>query len=78
LDLARNAAVKSKVPVGVFSLEMSSIQLVNRLISSEAELDSDKIKKGKVETDQLFCVSMNVDVANEFAHFEKTVNATIS
>ena len=42
----RNAAVEFKKPVAIFSLEMSSLQLVNRLISAEAELDSDKIKKG--------------------------------
>ena len=36
----RNAAVDFKKPVAIFSLEMSSLQLVNRLISAEAELDS--------------------------------------
>lgn len=45
----RNAAVDFKKPVAIFSLEMASIQLVNRLISGEAELESDKIKKGKLE-----------------------------
>lgn len=45
----RNAAVEFKKPVAIFSLEMSSIQLVNRLISAEAELDSEKIKKGNLE-----------------------------
>ncbi len=45
----RNAAVDFKKPVAIFSLEMSSIQLVNRLISAEAELDSEKIKKGNLE-----------------------------
>ena len=44
----RNAAVDHKKPVAIFSLEMSSIQLVNRLISAEAELDSEKIKKGNL------------------------------
>ncbi|KAA9327586.1 replicative DNA helicase [Hymenobacter busanensis] len=44
----RNAAVEFKKPVAIFSLEMSSIQLVNRLISAEAELDSEKIKKGNL------------------------------
>ncbi|TGE19006.1 replicative DNA helicase [Hymenobacter elongatus] len=44
----RNAAVDHKRPVAIFSLEMSSIQLVNRLISAEAELDSEKIKKGNL------------------------------
>ena len=42
----RNAAVDFNMPVGLFSLEMSSVQLVNRLISAEAELESEKIKKG--------------------------------
>src|SRR5690606_21471931 len=42
LSVLRNAAVDHNRPVAIFSLEMSSIQLVNRLISSEAELDSEK------------------------------------
>jgi replicative DNA helicase len=45
----RNAAVEFKKPIAIFSLEMSSVQLVNRLISAEAELDSEKIKKGNLE-----------------------------
>lgn len=44
----RNAAVDFSKGVAIFSLEMSSIQLVNRLISAEAELDSEKIKKGNL------------------------------
>lgn len=44
----RNAAVDFGEGVAIFSLEMSSIQLVNRLISAEAELESDKIKKGNL------------------------------
>ncbi|WP_241685075.1 replicative DNA helicase [Cyclobacterium xiamenense] len=48
LSVLRNAAVDHNRPVAIFSLEMSSLQLVNRLISSEAELDSEKIKKGNL------------------------------
>lgn len=44
----RNAAVDFATPVAIFSLEMASLQLVNRLISAEAELDSEKIKKGNL------------------------------
>ncbi|MDQ3290459.1 MAG: replicative DNA helicase, partial [Bacteroidota bacterium] len=44
----RNAAVDFSKPVAIFSLEMSSLQLVNRLISAEAELESEKIKKGNL------------------------------
>jgi replicative DNA helicase len=49
LTMARNMAALHKVPVAVFSLEMSSLQLVNRLISAETELGSDKIKSGRLE-----------------------------
>jgi len=44
----RNAAVNFNMPVAIFSLEMSSIQLVNRLISAEAEIESEKIRKGSL------------------------------
>jgi len=44
LSMARNMAVEHKVPVAVFSLEMSSIQLVNLLIASETELGAEKKK----------------------------------
>ena len=49
LTCARNAAVDFNKPVVVFSLEMSSVQLVNRLISGEAEIEQEKIRKGKME-----------------------------
>lgn len=49
LSMARNMAVLKNVPVAVFSLEMSSLQLVNRLIASETELGSEKIKSGRLE-----------------------------
>ncbi len=49
LTMARNMAVLKQVPVAVFSLEMSSLQLVNRLIAAETELGSEKIKSGKLE-----------------------------
>lgn len=49
LSLARNAAITGKKAVAIFSLEMASLQLVNRLISSETGLSSDKLKKGNLE-----------------------------
>lgn len=49
LSMARNMAVDHNKSVAVFSLEMSSIQLVNRLIAAETELGSDKIKTGRLE-----------------------------
>jgi len=49
LSLARNAAVDFKKGVAVFSLEMSSLQLVNRLIASETQISAEKLKKGTLE-----------------------------
>ncbi len=49
LSCARNAAVDFHKPVVVFSLEMSSVQLVNRLISGETEIEQEKIRKGTLE-----------------------------
>ncbi|NQU32928.1 MAG: replicative DNA helicase [Bacteroidetes bacterium] len=46
LNMARNIAVDFKKPIAFFSLEMSSVQLVTRLISSESEIKSDKLKRG--------------------------------
>jgi replicative DNA helicase len=48
LSVARNAAVIGNKNIALFSLEMSSLQLVKRLISSEAELSSEKIRSGKL------------------------------
>ncbi len=49
LTMARNIAINHKTPIGIFSLEMSSDQLVNRLISSESEIPSGKLRKGNLE-----------------------------
>ena len=53
LSMARNIAVEHKQPVAVFSLEMSSTQLVTRLIASESGIQSEKLRKGEL-TDQEF------------------------
>lgn len=51
LNIATNAAVRANVPVAVFSLEMSKEQLVNRVLCSEAMVDSNKVRTGKLEED---------------------------
>ncbi len=48
LSMAKNMAVNYNIPIAVFSLEMSNIQLVNRLISNVCELDGSKIKSGQL------------------------------
>ena len=51
LNIATNAAMHAKVPVAIFNLEMSKNQLVNRILCSEAMVDSNKVRTGKMEED---------------------------
>jgi replicative DNA helicase len=53
LSLARNAAVDFGMPVAFFSLEMSSIQLVTRLVSAESEISSEKLRSGNLRADEI-------------------------
>ena len=54
LDIARNVACKGGVPVGIFSLEMSTQSLVDRMIASEAHVDSWKLRTGRLSSDDEF------------------------
>ena len=65
LSMMRNMAVDYKKPVAMFSLEMSSIQLVNRIIASESELGSDKIKKGEIYGDDMQKLNNAIAVLDE-------------
>lgn len=49
LNIAQYAAIHGKVPVAVFSLEMSKEQLVNRMLCSEVMIDSQKMRVGKLD-----------------------------
>ncbi|NOU61876.1 replicative DNA helicase [Marinifilum caeruleilacunae] len=49
LSMTRNMAVEHKAPIAIFSLEMGGDQLVKRMISSETELGSEKLRNGKLE-----------------------------
>jgi replicative DNA helicase len=49
LSMARNMAIDFGMPVALFSLEMASVQLITRLISSETGLSSEKLRTGKLE-----------------------------
>ncbi len=69
LSMAKNMAVNYSTPVAVFSLEMSNLQLVNRLISNVCELPGEKIKSGQlspVEWDQLMARIKNLSGAPLF------------
>jgi len=49
LNLAQYASIHARIPVAIFSLEMSKEQLVNRILCSEAMVDSQKIRTGKLD-----------------------------
>jgi replicative DNA helicase len=48
VNFAENICFKNRLPVGIFSLEMSAEQLVHRIVCSQAEVESDKIKTGSL------------------------------
>ena len=50
LNIVANVAMKSKVPVAMFSLEMSREQLVQRMMCSEAEIDSQRLRSGNMQS----------------------------
>lgn len=69
LALARNAAIDGKKPVAFFSLEMSTNQLVARLISMETEIESEKIKKGLLLETEWKHLVKNIDSLKEAPMF---------
>ncbi len=60
LSMARNMAIDYGKPVAFFSLEMSSVQLITRLISSETGLSSEKLRTGKLEKHEWEQLSIKV------------------
>jgi len=60
LSMARNIAIDFGHPVALFSLEMASVQLITRLISSETGLSSEKLRTGKLEPHEWEMLSTKV------------------
>ncbi|OGZ03773.1 MAG: replicative DNA helicase [Candidatus Lloydbacteria bacterium RIFCSPHIGHO2_01_FULL_41_20] len=54
LDIARKAALNHGVPVGIFSLEMSSQQLADRMVAAEARVDAWKLRTGGLKLEEDF------------------------
>ena len=52
LSLAKNIAIDQRIPVAFFSLEMSNVQLVNRLISNVCEISGKKILNGQLDDEE--------------------------
>jgi len=54
LDIARQAAVKHKVPTAIFSLEMSSQQLIDRMLAAESKVDAWALRTGRLSNSEDF------------------------
>ena len=54
LDIARRSSQKQKTPVGIFSLEMSTSQLIERLLATESRLDAWRMRTGKIKSQEDF------------------------
>jgi replicative DNA helicase len=52
LDMARNAAIKHNIPVGIFSLEMSTQQIIDRFLAAESGIDLWKIRTGRLSAEK--------------------------
>ena len=65
LDIARNAATKHKIPVGIFSLEMSKDQVIDRLIAAEAQIPLWRLRTGKISDEELQMISNFFDKLSE-------------
>lgn len=65
LNLAENASIDEKLPVAIFSLEMSKDQLVDRLLSSQAGVDSWKLRTGNLSDDDFPKIGYAMGVLSE-------------
>jgi replicative DNA helicase len=79
LNLAHNIAAGYKLPVAVFSLEMSKEQLVQRLLSSEAGIESGYLRSGRISQTQWEPLSRAIGMLSEMPIFiDDTANITVT
>lgn len=78
LSMARNISVGQNIPVAFFSLEMSSVQLITRLISSETGLSSEKLRTGRLEQHEWEQLNIKVkDLENAPLYIDDTPSLSI-
>ncbi|MCA9364525.1 MAG: replicative DNA helicase [Candidatus Moranbacteria bacterium] len=65
MDLAKNASIKHKIPVGVFSLEMGADQLVDRMIAAQSGIDLWKLRTGHLSDDDFPKINEAMGVLSE-------------
>ena len=79
LNIAYNIAVSHKLPVAVFSLEMSKEQLVQRLLASEAQIESSYLRSGRLSQTQWEPLSRAIGMLSEMPiYIDDTPNITVT
>ncbi len=79
LNIATNAAVKYNIPVALFSLEMSKEQLANRILCSEALIESDKIRRAEINGDDMKKLVMTMNTLSKAPiYIDDTAGITVA
>ncbi len=79
LNIAHNVAASERFPVAVFSLEMSREQLVQRLLASEARIDSNRLRSGRINENEWQRLSQAIGfLAQSPIFIDDTPNATVN
>ncbi|WP_017325249.1 replicative DNA helicase [Synechococcus sp. PCC 7336] len=79
LNIAHNVAAQSKLPIAVFSLEMSREQLVQRMLSSEAKIESHRLRSGRISEHEWQRLSQAIGHLSELPIFiDDTANSTVT
>jgi replicative DNA helicase len=79
LNIAYNVAALNKLPVAIFSLEMSKEQLVQRLLASEAGIESNRLRAGRVSQNEWEPLSRAIGILSEMPIFiDDTPNITVT
>lgn len=78
LSMARNICVDHNIPMALFSLEMASVQLITRMISSETGISSEKLRKGQMSDDEWQRLFTNVSaLENAPLYIDETPSLSI-
>lgn len=79
LNIAANAALRHKVPVAVFSLEMSKEQLANRILSSEALISLEKLRTAEIDNDDMAKLAGAINALSKAPiYIDDTAGITVS
>jgi len=65
LNIAQQVSIKNKIPIGIFSLEMTAEQLVHRVVCSESEVESEKIRSGALSAEEFHQVVETVNTMQQ-------------